>query len=100
MISNEKALPYDRTLLSKVLATGDANKLSLRGSDFLDSHDIEYQLGYDVKSISRDEKVVVLADGSKIPYDKLLLATGGRARKTTNPGSNLKGVHLLRSGED
>ena len=74
--------------------------MSLRNSDFLDSHDIDYQLGYEVKSIARDEKAVIMSDGSKIPYDNLLLATGGRARKPSNPGSDLKGVYLLRSGED
>jgi len=100
VISNEKVLPYDRTLLSKVLATGDASKLSLRESGFMDTADIDYQLGYSVASIDRDGKTVKLSDGSSIPYDKLLLATGGRARVTKNPGSDLKGVHFLRTAAD
>ena len=93
-------MPYDRTLLSKVLAVGDANKLSLRNSDFFDSADIEYHLGYKVDSIDRDSKSVRLENGDRVSYDKLLLATGGRARQVRNPGFESKGLHLLRTGED
>ena len=100
VISAEKVLPYDRTLLSKVLATGDASKLSLRDSNFYDSADIDYHLGYKVGSIDRDSKQVSLENGDKINYDKLLLATGGRARAVRNPGSQSKGIYLLRTGED
>lgn len=42
VISNEKVLPYDRTLLSKALATMDAKKLTVRESDFLDTYGIDY----------------------------------------------------------
>jgi len=66
VISNEKVLPYDRTLLSKVLATGDASKLNLRESGFMDTADIDYQLGYEVTAIDRENKSVQLSDGSTI----------------------------------
>lgn len=47
VISNEKVLPYDRTGLSKAFAFGNGNGYSLlRKFDFLDSADIDYQLGY------------------------------------------------------
>lgn len=42
VISNEKVLPYDRTLLSKGLATMDASKLTTRKADFLDEYGIEF----------------------------------------------------------
>ena len=100
MISNEKALPYDRTLLSKVLATGNAAKLTIRESDFLDAYGINYRLGYEVASIDRQTKKVKLSDGAEISYDKLLLATGGRARVPATPGIGLKNVHVLRSAND
>ena len=88
VISAEKSLPYDRTLLSKVLATGDSSKLSLRKSDFLDEYDINYQLGHKVTSIDKEGKTITLQDGSTVTYDKLLLATGARARVTRNPGAD------------
>ena len=42
IISNEKVLPYDRTLLSKGLAAMDASKLTTRSSNFLDEYGIEF----------------------------------------------------------
>ena len=100
MISDEKRLPYDRTLLSKVLATGNADKLSLRDSGFYDETDIETHLGYKVQSIDKENKTVSLSDGSNVSYDKLLIATGSSARRVNNEGSNLPGVHYLRDGDD
>ena len=41
-----------------------------------------------------------LPDGRKLPYDKLLLATGTRVRKLTCPGADLPGVHYLRDIAD
>ena len=100
VLSNEKALPYDRTLLSKALATMDANKLTIRQSDFLDEYGIDYKLGYEVASIKKNDKKVMLKDGAEISYDKLLIATGGRARVPPTPGIDLKNVHVLRSASD
>ena len=59
-------LPYDRTMLTKVIATGDATKLLLRGQDFLTGADIDYSLGKTAKSIDSKSKVVTLNDGVKI----------------------------------
>mmetsp|Transcript_18743 Transcript_18743/g.28771 ORF Transcript_18743/g.28771 Transcript_18743/m.28771 type:complete len:493 (-) Transcript_18743:166-1644(-) len=100
VLSEEKALPYDRTLLSKQLAKGNASKWSLRESGFLDSYDIDYHLGYKAVGIDKASQQVQLADGSTVSYDKLLIATGGRAFKPPTPGIDLDNVFLLRTSED
>jgi NAD(P)H-nitrite reductase large subunit len=41
LVSNEKLLPYDRTLLSKTLPFGDASKFQLRDADWLKDADID-----------------------------------------------------------
>ena len=104
MISDEKVAPYDRTLLSKVLATGDASKLSLRNTDFFEEAGITLKLGQRVQSIDKVHHLVrfgsdVSADES-LHYDKLLLATGSRVRKLNYPGINLPGVYYLRTDQD
>jgi 3-phenylpropionate/trans-cinnamate dioxygenase ferredoxin reductase subunit len=43
---------------------------------------------------------VELNDGRKLPYDKLLLATGARVRKLKCPGADLPGVHYLKTIAD
>ena len=78
----------------------DASKLTTRGADFLDEYGIEFQLGYEAKDINKKNKEVILSDGSKFPYDKLLIATGGQARIPRTPGIDLNNVHVLRSAND
>jgi len=45
-------VPYDRTLLTKVLPNGDASKFKLRSEDFLKNADIDYKLSTKVQSIN------------------------------------------------
>jgi NADPH-dependent 2,4-dienoyl-CoA reductase/sulfur reductase-like enzyme len=42
----------------------------------------------------------VLADGDELPYDRLILATGSRARRWPGAGGELQGVHVLRTLDD
>ena len=65
MISNEKVLPYDRTLLSKGLAAMDASKLTTRSSEFLDEYGIEFSLGYEAKDIDKKGITAVSDRASK-----------------------------------
>lgn len=51
MISAENIVPYDRTLLTKVVATGDVNKFKLRDEAFLQSADIDIRLGVKANSV-------------------------------------------------
>ena len=51
-------------------------------------------------SIDRKEKTVTTADGAAYPYDKLLLATGGRAIVPPIPGVDLEGIFTLRTSRD
>ncbi len=47
--------------------------------------------------IDSEESVVYLDDGSGFPYDVLLVATGGRTRKLTIPGSDLEGIYVFQT---
>jgi len=51
-------------------------------------------------SIDRKEKTVTTADGEVYPYDKLILATGGRAIVPPIPGVDLKGIFSVRTSRD
>src|SRR5262249_26470577 len=50
--------------------------------------------------LDRGARTVELADGSKVSYDALILATGARAIALPLPGADLKGVLFLRTAED
>lgn len=100
ILSNEEKLTYDRTLLSKVLATGDVDKLLLRGQGFCDEFGIDFRTDSLVKKIDTAANQVVLSSGAEISYDKLLLATGGMPKKPIVPGIDLKNVFTLRNSKD
>lgn len=51
-------------------------------------------------SINRKEKTVTTADGAVYPYDKLILATGGKAIVPPIPGVDLEGVFTVRWSSD
>ena len=45
-------------------------------------------------------KTLTLADGGRVPYDKLILGTGASQTMLPLPGNNLKGVFTLRDAQD
>ena len=102
VVGDEPWLPYQRPPLSKKYLAGalDRDRLILRPQHFYTEHSVETRLGRRVQEIARDARRIRLDDGSVIPYDALLLATGSRPRPLTVPGAELAGVHTLRTIED
>jgi 3-phenylpropionate/trans-cinnamate dioxygenase ferredoxin reductase component len=93
LISEEAILPYDRPPLSKAsIVDADAYApILLLDDSIVASLKVEVRLATRVSAINRTEKSISLHDGSKISYDKLLLATGAKPRKLNCPG----GEHAL-----
>ena len=100
MISEEDALPYDRTMLSKWITGSSLAKLMIRDSSFYEQFDINLRKGSRVSHIDFDSNTIYTNDFTRINYDKLLIATGGSARKPNIPGVNLKNVQVLRNIQD
>src|SRR5690606_3753389 len=61
---------------------------------------VELRLGVAATAIDRAARRVLLADGSALPYERLLLATGATPRRLQVPGADLAGVHYLRTIAD
>jgi NADPH-dependent 2,4-dienoyl-CoA reductase/sulfur reductase-like enzyme/nitrite reductase/ring-hydroxylating ferredoxin subunit len=101
MVSAENHLPYDRPVLSKKLPLrGKIDGLYLRDNAHFTSADIEVKLGSKVEDIDTSAKVVRMSSNEEIKYDKVLVASGGRARELFIPGSDAKNVFLLRTVDD
>ena len=98
VIGDEPHVPYQRPPLSKQFIAGevDLDRVYLRPADFYESSNVELRLGSRVTAIDRGERTVSLDDGESIGYDKLVLATGARARELPVPGAGLEGVTYLR----
>ncbi len=99
MIASEGRMPYDRTMLSKAVLSGDkaVDDLTLLPPDTLAARDITL-VGGRVAAVEAGH--VMLEGGGRHAYDALLLAPGGIAVRPDLPGADLKGVHTLRSAQD
>ena len=99
LVGAEEHLPYERPPLSKEIlqAKPDYTFPYIRPLEYFDEQKIELRLGVAATTIAPTEKTVTLANGEALPYDKLLLTTGGRARKLPLPGSDFDRVHYLRT---
>ena len=99
ILSKEKYVPYDRTILSKFIP-GSINKLYLRTPDFLKEFDIDLLNEVKVNSVDNQNKTVKLEDGREFSYDKLLVASGGSAMIPNIPGITNENVLSLRTFDD
>jgi 3-phenylpropionate/trans-cinnamate dioxygenase ferredoxin reductase subunit len=102
MLSADAAPPCDRPNLSKDYLAGSAQPdwIPLRPPEFYAEHNIDLRLGARVAAIEPDAHAIVLADGSRLAYGALLLATGAEPVKLDVPGSALPHVHVLRTLAD
>jgi 3-phenylpropionate/trans-cinnamate dioxygenase ferredoxin reductase subunit len=102
LVGDEVHLPYSRPPLSKVVLRGEseADVCTLRPASWYADRDIDLELGVRADVVDPRARDVVLASGRRIHYDKVLLATGGRARALDVPGFHLDGVHTLRTLDD
>ncbi|MBW5482750.1 NAD(P)/FAD-dependent oxidoreductase [Streptomyces bambusae] len=100
MVGDEPYEPYDRPPLSKqvLLAKSTAERTALPRRRAIDA---EWRLGVAASGLDMGAKRVELADGDELPYDRLLIATGVRARPWPNAAeAELDGVFVLRTRDD
>ena len=101
MLSDDDAPPVDRPNLSKDYLAGTAPEdwLPLRPDTFYSENGIELRLRTNVTGIDPRAREVVLASG-RVPYDRLLLATGAEPVRLPLPGADRPHVHTLRTVRD
>ena len=100
LIGAEPVGPVDRPNLSKDYLAGNAPEewIPLRDADFYLTQEIELIIGVAATAIPAGERHVVLADGRRIEWDRLLLATGADPVHLTIPGAER--IRYLRSLAD
>ena len=102
LLGEEPYAPYQRPPLSKAYLQGTqgADRLALKPGAFYAQNEIELRLGARAAAIDRANARVEVEGGERLAYDRLLLATGAPPRKLNCPGSDLSGVHYLRTLAD
>ena len=76
VVAEENRCAYDRVRLSQYFAGSSAEDLALTTPEFFEHHDIELKIATKVEDVNRTEQRLTLSDGTHLPYDKLVLATG------------------------
>jgi len=102
VMSAERELPYHRPPLSKGYLAGREQLESVRVHDAIWYRDnrVRYRLGVEAKSVHMGKGSVTLKSGERLPYDRLLVCTGSRARHLNVPGTDVPGFFLLRTVAD
>jgi 3-phenylpropionate/trans-cinnamate dioxygenase ferredoxin reductase subunit len=103
LLGAEPDRPYERPPLSKDYLRGEAERQTIylqEDAGWYAEHDVELRPSTVVASLDVAESAVVLADGERVGYDRLLLATGAEPKRLPVPGADLSGVHVLRTVED
>jgi NADPH-dependent 2,4-dienoyl-CoA reductase/sulfur reductase-like enzyme len=102
VIGAEPDPPYDRPPLSKQLLRGEFTP----GQCYFpaDRDAATWLLGRPAAALDLGEQAVALTDGTRVPFDGLVIATGRSARRPSwlagRPGGPLDGVHTLRTLRD
>ena len=101
LIGEENFLPYQRPALSKGFLAGEIKKerLFLKSQDYFDKNNIKIHRNHKALDIDKDNKAVLLEDGEKIEYGKLVIATGSIVRQLKTNGTET-GLYYLRTIED
>ena len=101
LVGDETHLPYERPPLSKdVILKPEETKIEILSEEKLAELGVEVIRGNGVVKINADAKTAELKNGDVIAFDKLLLATGGAARRLPNFDALGKHVYTLRNLED
>ena len=103
LYDSDPMLPYHRPPLSKAYLTSDdgIEKNLLKSAESYDKEGITLNLGVSVRTIDSNQKNIILGDGSKQKYDKLVIATGARPIMPPIAGlANCNNVFPLRTAAD
>jgi NADPH-dependent 2,4-dienoyl-CoA reductase/sulfur reductase-like enzyme len=102
LVGEETLPPYERPPLSKDVLAGKAapETTFLRPAESYAELGVELRLGVRVHAINPKSRQVQLGDGSALPYDRLLLATGARARRLAIAGADSPEIHHVRDMAD
>jgi 3-phenylpropionate/trans-cinnamate dioxygenase ferredoxin reductase component len=94
--------PYDRPPLSKEYLAGTAGikDIALQPPQWFDDQRVRLISRSVVTALRTDIGAVELADGSMVPAERVVLATGGKAARPPIPGADSSRVHVLRTAED
>jgi nitrite reductase (NADH) large subunit len=101
VIGAEAVPAYNRVLLSPLLA-GELTlaDVELKPADWYAQNGVDLRTGLSVVALDVRQRTATLGDGSRVPFDVCVLATGSDPIRLPLPGNDLDGVLTFRSLQD
>ncbi|MDP9341145.1 MAG: FAD-dependent oxidoreductase [Actinomycetota bacterium] len=102
LVGEEDIPPYERPPLSKEYLRGEQSleECLVRPEAWYGEQGIELRLGVRLERLDAAGRSFELSDGSRVPFDRAVIATGARNRRLNVPGADLGGVFDLRRPAD
>jgi len=101
LVAGEPYPLYNRVALPIFLKGRVPEKnVMMRTIDIHQQRNIDLRLETWVTGLCLDERTVVTAEGQELPFDRLLIATGGTPRVLDAPGAYLHGVYQFQTLDD
>ena len=102
LLGAEPERPYERPPLSKDYLRGESERdgAYVHDEGYYAEHDVDLRVDETVVDLDAGRRELVLKSGERLGYDRLLLTTGSMPRRLSIPGSELDGVHYLRTLAD
>jgi len=100
VLCGEPDPPYDRVRVSHLVSPDPREDISLRPREWYLAHDVDLRCSTWVRQLDVDAREVVLEDGERIPYDKVVICTGSQPATPPILGLDLPGVVPFRTRAD
>jgi 3-phenylpropionate/trans-cinnamate dioxygenase ferredoxin reductase subunit len=102
IVTEEQAFPYERPALSKEYLAGDRafDQMHLKPETYWNDRKVSFLFSRRVVAVDPAAHHVVDDAGQALHYGKLIWAAGGHARRLNCEGSDLQGIHTIRTHLD
>lgn len=98
LLDGEQHALYSRVLLPHYLRGKiEREKVFLKKESWYETQQIDWQRGVFAQEINTEHRFVLTSEGRELPYDKLLLATGGEPRLLD---ADVRGISYFRTLDD
>src|SRR5262245_31507210 len=99
VISSDSSIPYHRPPLSKRYLRGEieADGTYVEPEGFYGEQKVQLRLKTVVARLDARARELELEGGERVPFDRLVIASGAWPRQPSGPGSELDGVFTLRT---
>ena len=92
---------YNRMAITRLVSESTSiDSLYLNRRDWAESRRVDFRRGVPATEIDRQNREIVLADGERLPYDRLVIATGARPFVPPIDGFGAEGCFVLRTIDD